>query len=307
MYSVVIPVFNSEKTLDTLYERIRDVFDDVLKLEFELVLVDDSSVDDSYAAMESLREKDSRVKIFQLSNNFGQHCALMCGLAQAAGDYVITMDDDLQNPPEEIPKLVCEINSRKDLDVVIGRYGAKKHSLLRNFGSYVARKVFYLTYNKKLNVALTSFRIMRKYVAEAVAGMRVSSPRIGYLLFDVTNRIGNVTVEHHERLHGKSGYTFKMLARDLMSNLYANSVFPLIAVRNIGILASLCSLGGTVYFLARYFLVGVGVQGWTTLVLITTFFSGMILLSLGIVGEYLMRLFNEAKKKPNYVIRGVIK
>ena len=303
LYSIVVPVYNSEQTIMMLYEQILDVFSNTIKKDFELILIDDSSKDNSFGVMEKLHKQDSRVRIIQLSSNFGQHCALMCGFMAAVGDFVITMDDDLQHPPDEIPKLVRELDSHDDLDVVIGTYESKKHNFIRKMGTALNKKLASLAYSKRINANLTSFRIMRIYIAKAISNMCVTSPRIGYLIFDTTNRIGYTSVKHNERLYGKSGYTFKRLINISLTNLYTNSVFPLIVVRNIGFFVSLGSVLGAIYYLIRYFYIGITIQGWTTLVLIIIFFSGLILFSLGIIGEYLMRIFLEAKKKPNYIIR----
>ena len=138
LYSIVVPVYNSEKTLDELYTRIRDVFDCTMKENFELILVDDSSRDNSYEVMEKLHKADSRVKIIQMAKNFGQHPALLCGFSFAKGDFIITMDDDLQHRPEEIPKMAAAINERDDVDVIIAKYENRKHNFIRKLGTKIS-------------------------------------------------------------------------------------------------------------------------------------------------------------------------
>lgn len=303
LYSVVVPVYNSEKTLEELHERLCRVFDEELGLGFELVLVDDSSKDLSFAKMRQLHEQDKRVKIIQLSRNYGQHCALLCGFKYAKGDFIITMDDDLQHPPEEIPKLIHALNGNPELDVVIGRYESKKHGPIRNLGTYMANQVSSAIFKKDPKLQLTSFRIMRRFVVEAMLKMQVDFPRIGHLLLLVSNRIENVIVEHDSRKYGKSGYTFKRLVKDFFSNILTNSSFPLIVVRDIGVVSFIMSILLGIYYLSRYLIYGISIQGWITLVLLILSYSGLILLAIGIIGDYLIRILREAKKMPNYTVR----
>lgn len=138
LYSVVVPVYNSEHTLTELYTRLEKVFRETVQEPFELILVDDGSKDRSYQIMEELRQKDPRVKIIQMARNFGQHPALLCGFSHAEGDFIITMDDDLQHPPEEIPKLINTIRERDDVDVIIASYEGRKHGPIRRLGTKVS-------------------------------------------------------------------------------------------------------------------------------------------------------------------------
>jgi len=303
LYSVVVPVYNSQATLEELYQRIRKVFEEGVQQDFELVLVDDSSKDASFEKMKELRQKDKRVKIIQLSRNYGQHSALLCGFGYAKGERIVTMDDDLQHPPEEIPKLIKELDENEELDVVIGKYTTKKHGPIRNFGTYLANRVSSSIFKKDPNLQLTSFRLMKRFVVQAMLKMQVDFPRVGHLLLLVSNRIGNVVVEHDSRKYGQSGYTFKRLVKDFLGNILTNSSFPLIVVRDIGIGSFIVSIFLGIYYLVRYLLFGVSIQGFTTLVLLVLAYSGLILLGIGIVGEYLIRILNEAKKIPNYAVR----
>ena len=140
LYSVVVPVYNSEHTLEDLHRRLVKVFDEELKLPFELLLVDDSSKDRSFEVMKKLREEDKRVHIFQMARNFGQHNALLCGFHYVEGDFVITMDDDLQHPPEELPKMIRYLDEHEEIDVVLGRYQNRKHSFFRRLGTSVSSR-----------------------------------------------------------------------------------------------------------------------------------------------------------------------
>ncbi len=303
IYSIVIPVYNAEKSLEELYQRISLVFEQYEKKDFELIFVDDSSTDQSYEIMKKLHEDDKRVGVIRLAKNYGQHAALLCGFRNCIGDYVITMDDDLQHPPEEIPKLIQFMDEHQENDVVIGHYDHKKHSFIRNIGSALSGYVTFRIFHKRKDLQFTSFRLMKRMVADHLCKLHINIPRIGNMLLLVTNRIENVTVEHHIRKYGKSGYGFWQLVRDLNNNVITNSALPLIIVRNIGIGSFMFSLVLAIYYFVRYILYGVSIQGWTTLVILNLLFSGLILLSMGMIGEYLIRILNESKKIPNYFIR----
>ena len=303
LYSVVVPVYNSEHTLYELYERVSKVFDETLHEEFEMILVDDGSKDHSYEVMEELHDKDNRVKIIQQARNFGQHPALLCGFKYVKGDFIITMDDDLQHPPEEIPKLVKVMNERDDVDVIIAKYEGRQHNIIRRMGTWVSVYATSKMLKKPRDLEITSFRLIRRFIVDAIVKMDVHLPQIGNLLVQTSNRIINVPVHHDARKYGKSGYSFKRLAKDLIYDITTNSAFPLIVVRDLGITSFIISVVLALFYLFRYFLYGVSVEGWTTLVLFMLGYNGVILLSIGIIGEYLMHILDEAKKMPNYVER----
>ena len=303
LYSVVVPVYNSEHTLHELYERVSKVFDETLHEDFEMILVDDGSKDHSYEVMEELHDKDNRVKIIQQARNFGQHPALLCGFKYVKGDFIITMDDDLQHPPEEIPKLVQVMNERDDVDVIIAKYEGRKHNIIRRMGTWVSVYATSKMLKKPRDLEITSFRLIRRFIVDAIVKMDVHLPQIGNLLVQTSNRIINVSVHHDARKYGKSGYSFKRLAKDLIYDITTNSAFPLIVVRDLGITSFIISVVLALFYLVRYFLYGVSVEGWTTLVLFMLGYNGVILLSIGIIGEYLMHILDEAKKMPNYVER----
>lgn len=303
LYSVVVPVYNSQHTLHELYERIKKVFQDTIHEEFELILVDDSSRDDSYKVMQELHRRDSRVKIIQMAKNFGQHPALLCGFSYAQGDFIITMDDDLQHPPEELPKMIDVMNQREDVDVIIAKYEGRKHNPIRRLGTWVSVYATSKMLKKPRDLEITSFRLIRRFIIDAILKMNVRLPQIGNLLVQTSNRIINVTVKHDARKYGKSGYSFSRLVKDLIYDITTNSAFPLIVVRDLGLVSFAVSVIMGLVYLVRYFLYGVSVEGWTSLVLIMLAYNGIILLSVGIIGEYLMHILDESKKMPNYVER----
>ena len=303
LYSVVVPVYNSEPTLRELYTRVKAVFDDTMHEDFELILVDDGSKDGSWDVMEELHDLDPRVKIIQQAKNFGQHPALLCGFHYVSGDFVITMDDDLQHPPEEIPKLAKVMNERDDVDVIIAKYEGRKHNIIRRLGTWVSVYATSKMLKKPRDLEITSYRLIRRFIVDAIISMNVRLPQIGNLLVQTSNRIINVPVQHDARKYGKSGYSFKRLVKDLLYDITTNSAFPLILVRDIGIVSFVTSIILALYYLVRYFLYGYSVEGWTSTILILLATSGLTLLSIGIIGEYLMHILDEARKMPNYVER----
>lgn len=303
LYSIVVPVYNSEHSLEELYTRIRNVFENTIHEDFELILVDDSSKDHSYEIMKKLRAADKRVRIITMAKNFGQHPALLCGFSYCQGDFVITMDDDLQHPPEELPKMIKVMNERDDVDVIIARYHGRKHNFIRRLGTRVSVYATSKMLGKDPNLEITSYRLMRRFIVDALLGMNVHLPQIGNLLVQTSNRIINVDVNHDARKYGKSGYSYRRLAKDLFHDIISNSAFPLIVVRDIGIASFLISIILGIYYLIKYLCLGSPVQGWTTLVLLITGYSGLLLLAVGIIGQYLMNILDEARKMPNYTVR----
>lgn len=303
LYSIVVPVYNSEHTLNELYTRLNRVFEEVIREPYELILIDDGSKDRSYAIMQELRQKDNRVRIIQMARNFGQHPALLCGFTYVKGEFIITMDDDLQHPPEEIPKLINAMNSNDDVDAIIASYEERQHSPIRRLGTCVSVWATSKMLGKPSDLQITSFRLIRRFLVDAMLETHTYLPQIGNMLVLTSNRIINVPVQHAARAYGKSGYSFSKLAKALVGDITTHSAFPLIVVRDLGLLSFTVSLVMAIFYLVRYFAFGNSVEGWTSLILVMLAFFGITLLSLGIIGMYLMNILNEARKMPHYVER----
>ena len=303
LYSIVIPVYNSEKSLRILHKRIAEEFDRVIGQPFELILVDDCSKDRSFSVIRELTEEDARVKGIQLSVNHGQQKAVICGFHYVTGDYVITMDDDLQHPPEEIPKLIDKMNSSEDIDVVVGAYDVKKHGPIRRFGTWLMNLSSNMIYGKPNKLKLTSFRLLKRQVVENLCKISVSQPTVGPLLLQTTSHIVNTTVTHDKRQYGTSGYSLRTLIRSFIRNMITNSDLPLVCIGKIGILSFIISIALTIYYVLQYLISGISIAGWTTTVVLILLFGGMTLFSIGIIGRYLTSIMMEAKKYPAYLIR----
>jgi dolichol-phosphate mannosyltransferase/undecaprenyl-phosphate 4-deoxy-4-formamido-L-arabinose transferase len=301
LYSIVVPVYKSERSLTELYERIDKTFAHV-EGDYELILVEDGGGDGSWDVMKSLRQRSDRVKIVRLTRNFGQHNALMCGFSFVSGDYVITMDDDLQNPPEEIPKLIYALDA-SHLDLVCGVPEKKEQSRIRNAGSFLFFYLLSRIFKLDRAFQMSNFRIIRRRVVDEIRQVRTPNPAVGPLVLKVTDRIGNVTVDHQRRHYGKTTYTpHKLIAHFLHVILY-HSTLPLKCVFCFGMVSILLSFALSAYYLTLFVLGRIAVAGWMTLVLLVLFFSGIVMFSLGIIGEYLLRITQEVYHMPQYLIR----
>jgi len=302
--SVVVPVYRSEATLETLTDRLLAVLEG-LGLSHEIVFVDDGSPDGSWVILEGLRAAHpGRVVAVQLMRNFGQHNALMCGFRYARGRYVVTMDDDLQNPPEEVAKLLHAIEAG-GYDLVYGRYDSeKKHSGWRNLGSAVVNAFYRLVFRN--GVTVTSLRVIRRALLDSIFTYNLNFTFVDGLLAWNTQRIGSVAVEHHPRATGRSGYNpLKLLA--LAFNLFTNfSILPLQLVSCCGFLAAAGGIFMALVYLFLFVAHRIVVPGYASTVIAVLVLGGMQLLSLGVMGEYLGRLHLNVNRKPQYTVRQVL-
>jgi dolichol-phosphate mannosyltransferase/undecaprenyl-phosphate 4-deoxy-4-formamido-L-arabinose transferase len=241
-----------------------------------------------------------------LQFNVGQYRATLCGLEHAAGDYMITMDDDLQHPPEEVPRLIDALLARPDLDCVMGRYHSKQHGPLRNLGSRLMRWLNVKLFGAPRDVTPSSFRIMRRSLAEALGKFGTVRPILSPLIFRATKRIANVDVRHEPRRRGRSGYGIARLTGIVIDNVLSATTLPLRLVSGVGLASATVSFAIGAYHLVRYFTHRTQVRGFTTLVLLISFFGGMTLVAVGLLGEYLSRVIDEVRRPPRYVVRADI-
>lgn len=216
--SVVVPVYNSSSSIKELCTRLVKVLTTITNI-YEIILVDDNSQDNSFDQMKLARSNNPAVKLIRLSENFGQQNAIMCGLRHAKGEYVITIDDDLQNPPEEIDALMKGIE--KGYDVVYGIPTIKKHSTIRNLGSTMADLLFDMVCGKPRKIKVSSFRAMKRPIVEKIIEEKSSFVYISAITLQYTKNIGNVIVMHEQRKYGSSNYNIKKLAK-LFYNIYVN-------------------------------------------------------------------------------------
>ncbi len=300
-FSLVIPVYKSRNTLEELYSRIVKVLSKK-GFNYEVIFIDDGSDDGSWNLLEKFCRKDKHVKAVQLTQNFGQHNAIMCGFREARGKYVITLDDDLQNPPEEIPKLIKKINEGYDL--VYGEYSYKQHSYFRNLGSMVIQMLYKFIF--KVSGNLTSFRIIRREIISNILDYQRNYTFIDGLLAWQTKNIGYVLVKHDKRRGGASGYTFKKLIQLSLNMLTNFSIFPLQLASIIGFILSFLGIGIGVYFILKKILFGIPVTGFASIIASITVFSGAQLITIGLIGEYIGRIHLNLNNKPQYRIRKIL-
>lgn len=302
-YSVIVPVYNSEKTLEELVKRTSNVFIHLQIKQCEIILVDDNSRDGSWNVMQRLHKNYSHVKIIKLSRNFGQHNATLCGMNYATGDVVITIDDDLQHRPEDIPKLLEALND--DFDVVMARYDTKKHGMIRNIFTNVNTHLVRYLFNAPANFVTTSFRAFKRRKIDDIIQVKTSYPYITALIFFTTpaNKIGNTIITHENRKIGKSGYNFLKLLK-LWSNLIINySTIPLVVCGTFGIIISFGSFIYAFWIILQKLLnPDYGLIGWNSMMVAITFFGGSILIAISIIGEYLRRILAEVSFGKPYLI-----
>ncbi|HEX7029818.1 MAG TPA: glycosyltransferase family 2 protein [Gammaproteobacteria bacterium] len=300
--SVVIPVFRSAEILPQLQRRLTHVLDDMDK-RWEVVLVDDGSSDGTWTRMLELRRQDFRYKLIQLIRNHGQQQALICGLQHASGERIITMDDDLQNPPEEIPRLLAKLD--EGFDIAIGKISQhKKHSLFRNLGSRFIQQLTERILRKPSHITLSSFRALSGSAAAAISAYRGAHPYFPALMLNsvAQDRIANVEVKHDERAHGRSTYTLRKLVKLASYLLINHSTLPLRFVTLWGLLLSIGALAYAAYVLFSAIFNDSSAAGWPSLAIMVSFFSGNILMALGIIGEYVGRMLEEQSRANQFFI-----
>lgn len=298
--SIVVPVYNSEATLSTLLERLTQVISSLTQ-SYEIILVDDGSRDASWQVIQTLRQTyGNHLVAVQLMRNYGQHNTLMCGLGIARGEYVVTMDDDLQNPPEEIPKMLAHIK-KHGLDLVYGCPNTRNHAAWRNVGSNIVWHFYRTVFRNP--VTPTPFRIMRHQLAQSVMFYDLNFTYLDGLLAWCTSRIAGVEVEHHPRAQGSSGYSLGKLL-SLALNLYTNfSLIPLQMVSALGFVTATSGFLVGIYYLFQYLASSIVVPGFASTIIAILILGGAQLLALGVIGEYLGRLHLNVNRKPQYVIR----
>jgi glycosyltransferase involved in cell wall biosynthesis len=302
--SIVVPVYRSEATLRLLTERISQVCDRTGRT-WQLIFVDDNSPDSSWSTLQELHKKDQQhVIAIQLMRNFGQHNALMSGFHQASGRLIITLDDDLQNPPEEIPRLIEAIETR-DLDLVYGAVSHhKQHVWFRNLGSKLVNSFARFVFRTKVDIS--PYRIIRRQLVEKILSYDLNFTFIDGLLMWRTQRVGAIPVAHHARLRGRSGYSLLQLI-SLTTTLFTNfSLIPLQIASLLGMSFAIAGLLLGCYYLMSFFAGNISVSGYASLIVAILALGGIQLLCLGIIGEYLGRIHMNINRKPQFIVRTIL-
>jgi glycosyltransferase involved in cell wall biosynthesis len=301
--SVVIPVYRSAGTIASLVEQL--LSEPGVEIG-EVVLVNDGSPDDSGAVCRELAERfSSRVCLVDLARNFGEHNAVMAGLNHCRGRFAVIMDDDAQNPPSEIRSLVSGLHSGR-YDVVYGKYREKQHNWFRNLGSWFNGVVASVVLRKPREVYLSSFKAISRFVINEITRYQLPYPYIDGLIFRVTDRIGSVDVQHAARTEGRSNYTLRKLIRLWLNMLTNFTILPLRFAVYLGGFTVLFGLTLTTLVLYWTFTGVLLPEGWPSVMCSLVIFSGVQLITLGVIGEYVGRLFLSYNGTPQFVVREVV-
>lgn len=299
--SIVIPVYNAEKTIAALCRTLIAQLSAIYLLE--LILINDSSSDRTDTVCTKLQsEFPETITYARLSRNFGEHNAVMAGLNQTHGDYIVIMDDDFQNPPEEVPKLLAELD--KGYDVVYSQYPIKNDSVFRNLGSYLNGSMARVILDKPANLYLSSFKAMNRFLVNELITYKSPTPYLDAIILRVTNNIGTVEVRHDQRKTGNSGYSLKKLTALWGDMIVSYSLIPLRILALTGLILTLLGMYSVGDMLLRSLLPTLNdpseIEELTS---VTLFFRGFQLFATGIVGEYVGRMYLKLNQEPQFIIR----
>lgn len=299
--SFVIPCYRSEHTLPHVVAEIREKMDSLEEYEYEILLVNDCSPDDTFGMIKKLCREYSNVRGIDFSKNFGQHSALMAGLRYSDGDYVVCLDDDGQTPANEVDKLLGKLE--EGYDAVYARYEHKRHSAFRNLGSKVNELMTRVMLGKPAKLYISSYFAVKRFVVDDMVRYENSYPYVIGLVLRVTKNITNVVVNHREREEGSSGYTLKKLVGLWFNGFTAFSVMPLRIATAMGAFSALAGFGYGIYTIVKRLLNPNVPVGFSAIMAAIVIFGGMIMLMLGLTGEYIGRIYISLNNSPQYVIR----
>jgi len=301
--SVVVPVYRAAAVLPELHRRLTAVLE-ALAPRHEIIFVEDCGGDGSWAVIQGLAAIDDRVRGIRMSRNYGQHNALLCGIRAARYDVIVTIDDDLQNPPEEIGKLLARLGD--DVDVVYGTPDVEQHGFMRDQASRITKLALQSAMSADTARHVSAFRAFRTRVRDAFAAYRGPFVSIDVLLTWGTTNFTHVPVRHDARQQGASNYTFRMLVTHALNMMTGFSTLPLQIASLIGFIFTLFGFGILILVLASYVVNGgSSVPGFAFLASIIAIFSGAQLFALGIIGEYLARMHFRSMDRPTYLVRDV--
>jgi glycosyltransferase involved in cell wall biosynthesis len=300
--SIVIPVYNGAATLPALVAELGDVLEKE-GFQPEIILINDCSPDRSWECIENLAAARPGVLGVNLMRNYGQHNALLCGIRRANGDVIVTMDDDLQHPPAEIPKLLAEL--AKGYDVVYGTPRTEQHGFWRDLASRLTKLTWQAVWGAKTARSVSAFRAFRTRLRDAFATYQGPFVSIDVLLTWGTTRFTSISVEHQARREGASNYTFRKLVIHALNMLTGFSVLPLQIASVMGLGFTLFGLCVLAYVLIRFLIHGAAVPGFAFLASLIAIFSGAQMFALGVIGEYIARIHSRSMDCPAYTVRAL--
>lgn len=303
--SFVIPCYRSALTITAVTEEIKTTMTGLAKYDYEIILVNDSSPDDTFSVISALAENDSHITAVDLAKNFGQHAALMSGMRHSRGDIIVCLDDDGQTPADEVGKLLDKIEA--GYDVVYASYEHKQHSGFRNLGSRVNSLMTEIMLGKPKELSLTSYFAARRFIIDEMLRYENCFPYVMGLVLRSTKNICNVPVNHRQREEGRSGYTISKLLGLWMNGFTSFSIKPLRMATYIGCVFAMLGFLYALIIVIRYFTIHLAPIGWSSTTALLLIIGGLILLVLGLIGEYIGRIFMCVNSSPQYVERCVVK
>ncbi len=297
--SIVTPVYGCANCLQKLYDRLLNSLIDITD-DFEIVMVNDASPDSAWEKIKELARQDERVKGINFSRNFGQHHAITAGLDYADGDWVIVMDCDLQDQPEEIRKLYSK--AQEGYDVVFGRRKIRQDSYLKKLSSTIFYRVLMYFTDKEFDPAIANFSIISRKVVNSFRNIREQNRNFPLAVRWLGFRTAAIDIEHASRVEGRSSYTLRKLLYFAYDIIVSHSNKPLRMSIVVGFLMSLTSMLYAIILIAKYFFSGIPVAGWTSTMVSIYFVGGVLMANMGILGLYIGKTFNEGKARPIYVV-----
>ncbi|MFL3008127.1 MAG: glycosyltransferase family 2 protein [Candidatus Neomarinimicrobiota bacterium] len=296
--SIVIPVYNSESCIQELLTQLEKV---LVLFDYEIILVDDKSIDKSWDILKHNFQIKTNVSIIKLSKNFGQDSAIMCGLHNAQKDYIIIMDDDLQHDPKYIPELYNQIKETKN-DVCFANFFTKNQTFIKNFGSWLNGKLANIVIKKPRHIYLSPFKILSKNLVKKILSYDGPYPYVDGLIFRYTRQTTQININHNKRFSGKGNYSIAKSISVWLKVLTNFSIIPLRIATSIGILSAFVGFTMGLYFIYLAIIGGISLKGWSSLIVSVLFIGGVQLIALGIIGEYVGRSFLYQNKEPQYII-----
>lgn len=299
--SIVIPVYNSAECVKELSRQIADAIKDY---DYEQIMVNDCSKDNSWDEIKEVSKTNKNLIGINLRKNSGQDSAIFTGLSYSTGEWVVVMDDDLQHSPYDIPKLLEE--AKKGYDVVFANFNHKKQKLWKNLGSWFNGKMSEIALKKPKGIYLSPFKIMAKGVVDEIVKLNNLYPYVSGLVFQITNNVTQINLEHHEREKGTSNYNLIRSLKYFSRMLFCFSTLPLQLTSWVGTFSAIAGVLLALYYLIEYFLGLTPVRGWTTLAVLTLIIGGCILVSLGIIGRYLGQIYLTVNNTPKFIVKETV-
>ena len=305
LVSFVIPCYHSAHTIGTVVEEIRRTMPTLPEYDYEIILVNDCSPDDTFAVISALAREDGRITAVDLTRNFGQHGALKAGFHHCSGDIVVCLDDDGQTPADEVGKLLAKLE--EGYDVVYASYEHKQHSKFRNWGTRINNKMTEIMLGKPKDLAIPSYLAAKRFIIDEMLNYKHCFPYVDGLVLRSTRRICNVPVNHRQRQEGESGYTIGKLLSLWMNGFTSFSVKPLRLATYAGIATAILGFFYAIYIVIKYFVDSSVPVGWSSTIALQLVLGGIILVVLGLIGEYIGRIYMCINASPQFVERETVR